>query len=87
MNAEELAEQLCKVYKIASRARNKKRQKTRISSRTLRNWASQGLITRTWHHDGKRGRPRTDFPKRAIAEAATLWAIKKTKLIKGYPPT
>lgn len=87
MKTEELAERLCKEYGIASRARNEDDQKTRIGSRTLRNWAGHGLISRTWRHDGKRGRPRSDFPKRAIAEAATLWAIKKTKLIRGYPPT
>jgi hypothetical protein len=86
MKTEELAELLCEEYGIASRVRNKN-QKTRIGSRTLRNWAGQGLISRTWHRDGKRGRPRSEFPKRAIAEAATLWAIIKTKLIRGYPPT
>ncbi len=87
MKTEELAELLCEEYGIASRARNRNGQKTRIGSRTLRNWAGQGLISRTWHRDGKRGRPRSEFPKRAIAEAATLWAIKKTKFIRGYPPT
>jgi hypothetical protein len=86
MKTEELAELLCEEYGITSPVRNKN-QKTRIGSRTLRNWAGQGLISRTWHRDGKRGRPRSEFPKRAIAEAATLWAIKKTKFIRGYPPT
>ena len=80
MNAEELAEELQSQYKIASR-------KKKIGTRTLRMWADQGLISRTWRHDGKRGRPRSEFPERAIAEAAALWAIKKTKLLRGYPPT
>ena len=87
MNTEELADRLLAKYGIASRTKGKHRKTTRISSRTLRNWAAQGLISRTWRHDGKKGRPRSEFPKRAIAEAATLWAIKKTKLIRGYPPT
>jgi hypothetical protein len=86
MKTEELAELLCEEYGIASPVRNKN-QKTRIGSRTLRYWAGDGLISRTWLHDGKRGRPRSEYPKRAIAEAATLWAIKKTKFIRGYPPT
>jgi len=80
MNAEELAEELQSQYKIASR-------KKKIGTRTLRNWANQGLISRTWRYDGKKGRPRSEFPERAVAEAAALWAIKKTKLLKGYPPT
>lgn len=87
MNTDELADRLLAKYGIASRTKGKDRKTTRISSRTLRNWAAQGLISRTWRHDGKKGRPRSEFPKRAIAEAATLWAIKKTKLIRGYPPT
>ncbi|MEI7826470.1 MAG: hypothetical protein WCI87_01545 [Euryarchaeota archaeon] len=80
MNAEELAEQLLSQYKIASR-------KKKIGTRTLRIWAGQGLISLTWRHDGKRGRPRSEFPERAVAEAAALWTIKKTKLLRGYPPT
>jgi len=50
-------------------------------------WAGQGLISRTWRHDGKWGRPRSEFPERAVAEAATLRGVKKTKLLRGYPPT
>ncbi len=87
MKTEELAERLLADYGIASRSRNKSRERTRISSTTLRKWAGKGLISRTWVRNGKRGRPRSEFPKRAIAEAAALWAIKKTKLIRGYPPT
>jgi hypothetical protein len=87
MNAEELAEQLLSQYKIGTRIRNKSSATTKISARTLRKWAEHGLISRTWCHDGKRGRPWRDFPERAIAEAAALWAIKKTKLLTGYPPT
>ncbi len=87
MNAGELAGELQSQHNIGSRARNSNRTKTAISTRTLRKWAGQGLISRTWIRDGKKGRPRSEFPERAVAEAAALWAIKKTKLLRGYPPT
>ncbi len=85
MNSKELGKQLLSQYNIGSRATSKNGERREISTKTLRTWASQGLISRTWLHDGKRGRPQSEFPKRAIAEAAALWAIKNMKLLKRYP--
>jgi hypothetical protein len=49
---------------------------TKISDRTLRDWAAKGLITAPKEVSGKKPGRRFDWPEESYREAAAVWSIR-----------